>query len=246
MTLIEFDTYMEMILFQIFHLKISGGISKKDYLIYGDDDRVKTVNILEQILLEDYTVDNEWIWNSIFDLSYNNLDHLLRPMNGNVFGTKWGVYHSLDNNQIYHSKFFQFSGYFMFFQELFRQRVFSFQGKVSISRTFHQGIISFYDLPYLGSEETLRGFERGRFRDRDMIFFQSEYRYPISEKTNALILCDCGRVFHNLFADLSGKYWKFSAGFGFQVYKNPEDMRFSIITAFSSESIGFYFKLNEF
>ena len=103
--------------------------------------------------------------------------------------------------------------------------------------------IPFYYLSELGRSETIRGFTRGRFRDRDMVLGSLEYIYPIWEKMNAHLFFDTGTVASNIFryfdtADLKNGY-----GIGFSVWDN-EGILGNFTVAHSSDRFRFYLDLN--
>ena len=54
--------------------------------------------------------------------------------------------------------------------------------------------IAFTDLPQLGGPELLRGYDRGRFRDRTAMLAAIEYRYPIWRQLGGFLFLDAGRV----------------------------------------------------
>jgi hypothetical protein len=56
-----------------------------------------------------------------------------------------------------------------------------------------------------GTRATLRGFRNYRFRDRDLVLMQAEYRIPISEQVHTTVFVDSGQVaprMAELFKDL--------------------------------------------
>lgn len=58
--------------------------------------------------------------------------------------------------------------------------------------------IPFTDLPRLGGNEVLRGFEVDRFRDRVAALVSAEYNFPIHYGVNGYIFVDGGRVAHDV------------------------------------------------
>jgi outer membrane protein assembly factor BamA len=58
--------------------------------------------------------------------------------------------------------------------------------------------ISFVDLATLGGHQLLRGYGRGRFRDRASALGSAEYRYPVGESLAAYVFADVGRVYPNV------------------------------------------------
>ena len=72
--------------------------------------------------------------------------------------------------------------------------------------------IPFYYLSELGEQETIHGFTRGRFRDKDLILGSIEYRYPIWRAIDAGFFIDVGQVSENIFENFSRN--DFHTGFG--------------------------------
>jgi hypothetical protein len=58
----------------------------------------------------------------------------------------------------------------------------------------------FYLLPTLGSDEMMRGYYNGRFRDRNMIAGQTELRYRVSERFGIVGFIGGGEVFNKEFS----------------------------------------------
>ena len=58
----------------------------------------------------------------------------------------------------------------------------------------------FYLLPALGSDEMMRGYYNGRFRDRNMIAGQTELRYRMSERFGIVGFLGTGEVFNKEFS----------------------------------------------
>src|SRR4029077_3572523 len=56
------------------------------------------------------------------------------------------------------------------------------------------GDIPFFDMPALGTWETLRGYENFRFRDKSALSFGVEYRYRIWRAVNWGLFLDEGQV----------------------------------------------------
>ncbi|MCC8425187.1 BamA/TamA family outer membrane protein [Mucilaginibacter sp. UR6-11] len=58
----------------------------------------------------------------------------------------------------------------------------------------------FYLLPQMGSDEMMRGYYEGRYRDRNLIAGQAELRYRLSERFGLVGFVGAGEVFHSAFA----------------------------------------------
>ncbi len=82
------------------------------------------------------------------------------------------------------------------------------------------GLVPFHQFNTLDVHSPLRGFDRGRFRDRGSVIFNAEYRYPIWDIIDGTVFFDTGRVFGDP-GDFAFKDFKYSAGGGVQfVTKN--------------------------
>lgn len=102
--------------------------------------------------------------------------------------------------------------------------------------------IPFYYLSELGSEETIRGFKRGRYRDNDLAAVSFEYRYPIWRIIDALLFVDGGTVVPSLLHDwtLESMHWGF--GGGIRIW-NHEGEIVSLKVAKGPELVRVYFSL---
>ncbi|MGZ3873111.1 MAG: polymerase, partial [Mucilaginibacter sp.] len=58
----------------------------------------------------------------------------------------------------------------------------------------------FYLLPQLGSDEMMRGYYGGRYRDRNYIAGQAELRYRVDNRFGIVAFAGTGEVFHSTFS----------------------------------------------
>jgi outer membrane protein assembly factor BamA len=72
--------------------------------------------------------------------------------------------------------------------------VVALRGRVALSEAGRSQVIPFYLLPTLGGSSSLRGFEDYRFRDRDLMLFSAEYRWPLFRAMDGALFYDAGRV----------------------------------------------------
>jgi len=93
--------------------------------------------------------------------------------------------------------------------------------------------VPFYQQPTLDENHGLRGFERGRWRDRGALQFNVEYRYPIWDTWDALLFLDEGQVFRD-YEDLSMGGFKWSAGPGVR-FSGQAGFMFRLTAAWSEE-----------
>jgi len=76
--------------------------------------------------------------------------------------------------------------------------------------------IPFYRLSALDVFSPLRGFNRGRFRDKSSVVFNAELRYPLWENIDGTAFIDTGRVFDGI-ENFSFKDFRYSLGGGFRM-----------------------------
>lgn len=72
--------------------------------------------------------------------------------------------------------------------------VIALRGLVTMTDTDAGEDVPFYLMPYLGSGETLRGFRNRRFRDRNRLLFNVEYRWLPSRFVDMALFVDAGSV----------------------------------------------------
>lgn len=72
--------------------------------------------------------------------------------------------------------------------------VIALRGLVTMIDTDAGDDVPFYLMPYLGSGETLRGFRNRRFRDRNRLLLNAEYRWLPSRFLDMAIFVDAGSV----------------------------------------------------
>ncbi len=77
--------------------------------------------------------------------------------------------------------------------------------------------VPFYYLSELGRGSTLRGFDRGRFRDEGMLMASAEYRYPIWRNFEFGIFGDAGQVSPNIFRQLALNDFRIGYGTSFRI-----------------------------
>jgi len=73
--------------------------------------------------------------------------------------------------------------------------------------------VPFYQLPDLGGRRMLRGFKSNRFQDDGSLLLTAEYRYPIWDNLDAVLLVDAGQVFPE-FSTISADRFRWSYGGG--------------------------------
>jgi len=83
-----------------------------------------------------------------------------------------------------------------------------------------RGRAPFYELSQIGGAYSARGYYEGRFRDRDRILLNAEYRFPIYAFFHGVAFLDCGRVYDDLLGSPSLEGLHLAGGIGarFRLY----------------------------
>jgi len=124
---------------------------------------------------------------------------------------------------------------------LFSSHVLAFQSYMN----FISGNAPFQMLSLLGGESVMRGFYRGRYRDRNLIAFQMELRIPVWRRLGLASFLGVGDVAGKI-SHLNMGEFKYSAGFGIRYLLIPEEklnIRFDV--GFGNDSWGIYIIIAE-
>ena len=152
------------------------------------------------------------------------------PTRGNRTRVRFAYRQSIDDDEFSHLRFGLLSEQFM---EVFYRRTVSLQIGTDWRIDAFDNDIPFYELAYLGGTEVLRGFKRGRFRDRGLAYVVGTYKFPIWELVEGTVFYESGRVFNKI-GDVGLSDWETSYGGGMRVWV-PEGVVFELILARGSE-----------
>lgn len=130
---------------------------------------------------------------------------------------------------------------------LFYGRAVVFRVAGEMTEPLSDKAVPFYSLSEMGSRETIRGFERGRFRDLDKVLGSIEYKYPIwKTRQNSLmsfLFVDAGQVADDITRDI--KWDDVRVGFGGGIsLSGPEGDSLMLVLAKSKEQFRLYAVLN--
>ena len=75
--------------------------------------------------------------------------------------------------------------------------------------------VPFYRQPYLGSSHRLRGFQRYRFHDDNLLHFTAEHRWDAFSGLDMALFLDAGKVAPK-WGHLNFRNLEYSAGVGFR------------------------------
>ena len=123
-----------------------------------------------------------------------------------------------------------------------RRTVLAFRGLAETNQTKGGSQIPWFDMPVLGSWDTLRGFENFRFRDKSAVAFSAEYRYRVWRQMDWGFFVDQGQVAPQL-GDFG--WHQFHTGYGFRVFFLPRlTFPVAIDIAHSNEKWRMYVNFN--
>jgi len=112
---------------------------------------------------------------------------------------------------------------------------------------FSPGNPPFDLMPQLGGEMLLRGYFAGRYRDRDLLAFQAEYRMPVWWRIGVVGFGAIGQVQHDLNGFRSDQFHP-SLGAGLRFALSPQEelnIRADFGWGFDVNSSGFYLSFGE-
>ena len=127
--------------------------------------------------------------------------------------------------------------YIPFFNQ---RRVIALRAKTTMTRTSDGREIPFYMLPTLGGSEDVRGYEDYRFRDRNMVAFNAEYRFEAFSGLDVALFADAGKVAPTV-GDLGFRNMKTAAGIGFR-FNTSKRVFYRVDVGFSREGARIYMK----
>jgi Outer membrane protein len=108
---------------------------------------------------------------------------------------------------------------------------------------FTQGEVPWNMLPLLGSDQRMRGYYEGRYRDRNAISGQVEYRRKLDWR-NGIVLWGGGGTMGPRTSELLKGAWLPSVGVGYRFEFKPR-MNVRLDYGIGRESSGFYFQVGE-
>ncbi|MFC2076859.1 BamA/TamA family outer membrane protein [candidate division KSB1 bacterium] len=138
-------------------------------------------------------------------------DRPANPMSGSQALLGAGLFRGLEDS----FGFYKLRAGFTHHLDLFYNRAIVLRIAAEFTEPMSGRRVPFYYLSELGSQETIRGFKRGRFRDRDMLLGSIEYRYPIWRRAvYARLFFDFGQVAYSFGRDPYGENLHTGVGCG--------------------------------
>jgi hypothetical protein len=160
----------------------------------------------------------------------DNRDEPNNPRAGRKLELNWRAYRDGGRGYSFNRIDAEVQQYFPFFNN---RRVIALRGRTAFSDTSNDNTVPFFLQPSLGGSEDLRGFREFRFRDRNLMVMNAEYRWEAFSGLDVALFGDAGKVFRSSrefnFNDLKTSY-----GFGFR-FNTAKSVFWRIDTAFSNE-----------
>ena len=148
-------------------------------------------------------------------VAHDTRDNKMRPQSGGRRSVKFNRYQCLSSDRFSFNEYiFDFWQYFPLWKP---GLIFAVHNNWTFQQEIGNRLIPFYRLALLDYKSPLRGFRRGRFRDRSSALFNFEYLFPVSRLIGGILFVDTGRVFDGI-GDFSFKKWKYSVGGGVDLH----------------------------
>jgi outer membrane protein assembly factor BamA len=141
---------------------------------------------------------------------------------------------------------FQYTNYVLDvrgFIKTYKKQVLALQAYAFINN----GIVPLRSLASFGGSNSMRGYYDGRYRDKDQVVLQAEYRMPVYGRLGAVVFGGAGNVGHD-YDYLSVIDIKYSYGGGLRIALSKSEklnLRLDYGIARSGQSKGLYFQLGE-
>jgi outer membrane protein assembly factor BamA len=148
---------------------------------------------------------------------YDNRDAPLNPRSGGIYRVE-GIYYDDQDFASYSFRRLdvELQQYVPFFNQ---RRVIAARSRLQLTDTNPGQQVPFYLLPSLGGSEDLRGFREFRFRGKQSVVFNLEYRWEAFSGLDMAIFGDAGNVFERV-DDIQLDKLETSYGFGFRFNAN--------------------------
>lgn len=110
---------------------------------------------------------------------------------------------------------------------------------------FQGGFVPYYQLAMIGGDELLRGYFLGRYRDKDMLVLESEYRFPLFWRFGAVAFAGAGEVADD-FSGLASQTIHWAGGGGLRLSINTKErLNLRLDVGAGPNTFGVYFTARE-
>ncbi|MFT4664439.1 MAG: outer membrane protein assembly factor BamA [Polaribacter sp.] len=116
---------------------------------------------------------------------------------------------------------------------------------LNVYSEFTFGEVPFNQMALLGGTKRMRGYIEGRFRDKQMLILQGEYRIPLFWRMGAVVFAGMGRVGDKV-EDLSLDDLHFNYGGGIRfMLDEKEKLNLRLDVGVGEDNVGFYLTFGE-
>jgi hypothetical protein len=162
----------------------------------------------------------------------------------NIFQPDQGAYHQarLVSYQPFLGSQFTYSKYVLDFRKYIRvhkRQVLAVQAWYSLVT----GGAPFQEVSLIGGSDIMRGYFEGRYRDRNAMVYQAEYRVPVHRKLGVVVFGSAGQVADKV-SSFSLNGFKYGGGLGFRYRLTDDGLNIRLDLAYGDQA-SFYFGLNE-
>lgn len=173
-----------------------------------------------------------------FLLNLDNRDNIFYPGRGEFFEMGYTFFdHTVGSDFNFHLFQLNLRKYI----PLFSSHVIALQSLLQLE----WGNVPFYCLSQLGGQNLMRGYYQGRFRDKDLIALQAEYRLPIVWKIGGVAFASIGQVADRLEHFAAGQF-RYTMGAGLRyLFDKKEKIQIRADVGFGRDSTGFYLSIFE-
>jgi hypothetical protein len=110
---------------------------------------------------------------------------------------------------------------------------------------FQGGSVPFYHMAQLGGDELLRGYFMGRYRDKNLVVLESEFRFPLFWRFGAVAFAGAGDVAEK-FVDLAKNPIRWAVGGGLRLSINTKErLNLRLDVGVGPHTYGVYFTAAE-
>jgi outer membrane protein assembly factor BamA len=171
-------------------------------------------------------------------VSWDTRDNIFNAASGGFYQLSARVFHDRLNSD------FDFTTYQADLRRYFpvmASHVLAVQGYMNMIK----GDPPFYMMSLLGGQNLMRGYYEGRYRDKNMIAVQMEYRLPVWKRIGAVGFAGFGEVAPGI-SDFELKSFKHTVGIGLRYLLVPaEKINMRLDFGWGRDSSGFYLALTE-
>ncbi len=168
-------------------------------------------------------------------LLYDSRDFILNPMGGRLLQADIAIYDGgLGSDSDFDKLNLDYRDYWPLGPGILAWQV---------AAELNRGEVPWDQLAKLGGSQRLRGYESGRYRDRQMVMTQVEYRHHLGGRHGLVYWLGAGTLAEKA-ADLGQDKWLHSLGFGYR-FEVKQRVNLRLDMAFGNGDSGFYFSVNE-